>query len=256
MKDLNGYILRLDNALKEKLFFVDKINLYEYDLIIDFGCATGTLLNEISLIAKHAGVKLVGYDCSEDMLTRAKTLHPHLLFTSSFDQLIMWMLHACKPLVIFSSVLHEIPVSNDSAWKDIYEVMQHAHTVVVRDMKRPSNNEPISNITRKRVLSQVAPWQAEMFESKWGKIADKENLYRFFLMNEFVDNFETEVEEDYFNVPWSEIAWKLEVTHNTLYERSYVLPYRKAQVKKRFNHVLNDITHREIILQKKKNIQK
>ena len=256
MKDLNGYILRLDNALKEKLFFVDKINLYEYDLIIDFGCATGTLLNEISLIARHAGVKLVGYDCSEDMLARAKTLHPHLLFTSSFDQLVMWMLHACKPLVIFSSVLHEIPVSNDSAWEDIYEVMQRAHTVVVRDMKRPSNNEPISNITRKRVLSQVAPWQAEMFESKWGKIADKENLYRFFLMNEFVDNFETEVEEDYFNVPWSEITWKLEATHNTLYERSYVLPYRKSQVKKRFNHVLNDITHREIILQKKKNIQK
>jgi hypothetical protein len=93
--------------------------------------------------------------------------------------------------------------------------------------------------------------QAKQFEKKWGKIVDKIGMYRFFLMNEFVENFETEVEEDYFSVLWSEIAWYLEEKYSAIYEQSYTLPYRKQQVKKRFNHVMHDITHRKVIYVRK-----
>ena len=115
-------------------------------------------------------------------------------------------------------------------------------------MKRPLNNEPISNVTRKRILKQVAPWQAKMFEERWGRIDNKEKMYRFFLMNEFVENFETEVEEDYFGVDWTGMTWIFEDSgFIPLVESSYTLPYRKQQVKRRFNHSMQDITHRRVV---------
>jgi hypothetical protein len=52
-------------------------------------------------------------------------------------------------------------------------------------------------------------------------------------------------------VPWAELGWLLEDTHDVLYERSYTLPYRKQQVKRVFSHVMNDITHKEIIFIRK-----
>lgn len=256
MKNLNSYILKLNDALQEKLFFVDKIDWYKYDVVIDFGCATGTLLRAIQDRVKYPGISFVGFDANSDMIRIAKEGHPNITFTEDWLLVKRYAENAGRALVIFSSVLHEINEDNIVAWENIYWLMKNCNTVVIRDMKRPLNNEPIDSRTRKRLLSRVAPWQAELFESKWGAIRNKEDMYRFFLMNEFVENFHTEVEEDYFSVPWSEIGWMLEDSHNILYERSYTLPYRKQQVKRVFNHVMNDITHKEIIFVKKSNSQK
>ena len=250
MKDFNTYKLNLSKSMEEKLFFLNHININDYDLILDFGCGTGELLN---IIAKHleegSKAKLIGYDSNASMLYYAiHTCSPKIDFIDSLSNLDILLKHRKRTLIIFSSVLHEM--NEFEQRKTLNSIMSQFTTIVIRDMKRPLNNEPISNMTRKRVLAQVAPWQAQIFESRWGKIRDKENLYRFFLMNEFVENFETEVEEDYFGVLWSDIAWRLEGTYNTLYERSYTLPYRKAQVKKRFNHVMHEITHRMVIYNK------
>lgn len=251
MKNLNSYILKLNDALQEKLFFVNKIDWYKYDIIIDFGCATGALLKAVQDRVKYTGISFVGYDANPDMISIAKQNNPNITFTDDWTLIQRFVTKASRPLVIFSSVLHEISESNDEAWNNIQWIMKACHTIVIRDMKRPLNNEPIDTKTRKRLLSRIAPWQAELFESKWGPIRNKEDMYRLFLMNEFVENFETEVEEDYFSVPWAELGWLLEDTHDVLYERSYTLPYRKQQVKRVFSHVMNDITHKEIIFIRK-----
>lgn len=253
MKNLNSYILKLNSALQEKMFFIDKIDWYKYDVVIDFGCATGALLKAIQDRIKYSGMSFVGYDANPEMIKIAKEGNSNITFTEDWMLVKRFVDGAGRALVIFSSVLHEIDESNILAWENIYWLMNSCHTVIIRDMKRPLNNEPIDSRTRKRLITRVAPWQAELFESKWGAIRDKETMYRFFLMNEFVENFHTEVEEDYFSVPWSEISWILEPTHDVLYERSYTLPYRKQQVKRLFNHVMNDITHKEIIFIKKSN---
>lgn len=247
MKDLNIYKLRLSQSLEDKLFFLNKVDIDSYDFILDFGCGTGELLNAI----RSHGVdpdKLFGLDTNEDMIEHALHTYPYIKFMSSLESLEVLLKKSTKSMIIFSSVLHEVPVYEQLK---LISLMKKFTTVVIRDMKRPLNNEPISNRTRKRVLAQVAPWQAQMFESYWGKIDDKEKLYRFFLMNEFVENFETEVEEDYFSVIWSEIVWSLEDEFDIVYESSFTLPYRKQQVKKRFDHVMKDITHKKLILTKK-----
>ena len=251
MKDLNVYQLRLEKSLEQKMFFVNKVDLRTYDLIVDFGCGTGALLRRLSKEVPEY-TKLIGYDINSDMLVACEKQNgaKNIVFTDNFDLIKECTQTAKRTMIIFSTVLHEI--DGEKQLEIAESIMPLFDTVVIRDMKRPLNNEPISNLTRKRVLMQVAPWQAQMFESRWGKIRDKENLYRFFLMNEFVENFETEVEEDYFGVKWSEITWKLQALgYKSIYEYSYTLPYRKAQVKKLFNHVMHDITHRELIMTKK-----
>lgn len=256
MKDFNIYNLRMASAMNDKLFFLQHINLREYDLIVDFGCATGSLINQlIPCTSKDKKVQIVGFDINEEMLAHARRSvygegeRFEVDFCSDLES-VNWHLEQPhqKTMIIFSSVLHEVPVYEQLK---LISLMKKFTTVVIRDMKRPLNNEPVSNRTRKRVLAQVAPWQAQMFESYWGKIDDKEKLYRFFLMNEFVENFETEVEEDYFSVIWSEIVWSLEDEFDIVYESSFTLPYRKQQVKKRFDHVMKDITHKKLILTKK-----
>lgn len=249
MKDLNIYKLRLSQSMKDKLFFLDKVDINSYDFILDFGCGTGELLNAI----RGCGVapeKLFGIDTNAEMINHALVTYPHINFMSNLESLENLLQKSKKSMVIFSSVLHEI--DQHTQRKLMHTVMTKFDTVVIRDMKQPTNNEPISNRTRKRVLEQVAPWQANMFEAKWGKIVDKYGLYRFFLMNEFVENFETEVEEDYFGVLWGEIVWALEdAGFEAVYSNAFTLPYRKQQVKKRFNHDMNDITHKKIIYMKR-----
>lgn len=252
MKDLNIYKLRLQQSMNDKLFFMDKIHMNSYDLIVDFGCGTGDLLKAIAgRLVNHKTI-LLGIDNNQEMLEYAeanvKPVWSNSQFVADLVDLDQYLAKSRHSMIIFSSVLHEL---DEYAQRRILNtVMTKFTTVVIRDMKRPLNNEPISNMTRKRVLAQVAPWQAQMFESRWGKIRDKENLYRFFLMNEFVENFETEVEEDYFGVLWSDITWRLEPHYKIVYENSFTLPYRKQQVKKRFNHVMHDITHRKVIYTK------
>lgn len=249
MKDWNVYNLRMNAALQEKLFFLKHIDINKYDLIVDFGCATGELLRAIQTHVRGE-TRLMGYDVSERMIEAANMQNnSKIIFTEQWDRIDMARRQSARSLIIFSSVLHEVGEKEQSQLIDT--VMPLFTTIVVRDMKRPLNNEPISNTTRKRILKQVAPWQGEMFESRWGRIEDKYGLYRFFLMNEFVENFENEVEEDYFSVEWSNITWTLEMTHDEILCRGYTLPYRKEQVKKRFNHVMQDVTHLLLIFTKK-----
>lgn len=254
MRDFNTYKLNLSKSLEDKLFFLNCIDINEYDFVLDFGCGTGEVLRCIADTMKSTTTaSLIGYDTNLEMLYYAisKTKHHYtnIQYVSDLENLDCLMKDKQKTLIIFNSVLHE--VSEPSQRRIINLLMPRFTTVAIRDMKRPLNNEPISNRTRKRVLNQVAPWQAELFESRWGRIIDKERLYRFFLMNEFVENFESEVEEDYFGVLWSEISWSLESCYEAVYKQSFTLPYRKQQVKKRFNHIMHDITHRKVVYTKK-----
>lgn len=248
--DFQKYTERLEASIKEKLFFINQVELESYDFILDFGSGTGLLLNEVvSKIKKTDGKMFCGYDKNKEMINIARDRYSKtglLCFTDNFEHIEETIKASNRTLIIFSSVLHEV---DEEDFDFILHVMRMFDTIVLRDMKRPTNNEPISNNTRKRILKEVPKWQADLFEKKWGKIRDKENLYRFFLMNEFVENFESEVQEDYFSVPWAIINWELQ-NYLTTYCRSYTLRYRKAQVLKRFNHNMKDITHCEMILER------
>ena len=140
MKDLNIYKLRLSQSMEDKLFFLSKVDIDSYDFILDFGCGTGELLNAI----RSRGVdpdKLFGLDTNEEMIEHALATYPYIKFMSSLEPLETLLKKSTKSMVIFSSVLHEI--DDHTQRKLIHTVMTKFDTVVIRDMKQPTNNEPI-----------------------------------------------------------------------------------------------------------------
>lgn len=248
--DFAKYTERLEASMKEKLFFVNEINLDEYDFILDFGCGTGLLLNEVvSKIENTENKMFCGFDKSEKMIEIARDRYSKtklLCFTNNFDYIVDTIAKSNKKLIIFSSVLHEL---TEKKQREAIEIMQLFDTIVLRDMKRPLNNEKVSIWLRKSIFKQVPSWQKNMYERKWGKIKNTVSLYRFLLMNEFVENYENELKEDYFSVPWSIINWELR-DYKTKYSKNYTLKYRKEQVLKRFCYDMRDITYCELIFER------
>lgn len=269
MKDLNTYILNLEKGIKDKLFFLKEIDLSEYDLIVDYGCADGKLIRRIDAYIRthefNPYVSLIGYDTNLEMIRLAKEISHHcdgdgnISFTNDWNHLINVKnklkekgFHKGKALIIFSSVLHEIGKENH---KKVINQMRKFDTIVIRDMKAPEkDSEPIDTTrTRRKIASRVPKYMIKEFEKVWGKIDNKRAMYHFFLKYTYVENWDTELLEDYFSAPWSEIHHELVFSeeYEIVYENSYTLEYKRKMVKKDFDHLMRSSTHKKLILTKK-----
>ena len=62
ISNLQSYIEGMNYSMRDKLFFTEIVN---FDVIVDFGCADGTFLEELSKIKPN--VKLIGYDLDDTM---------------------------------------------------------------------------------------------------------------------------------------------------------------------------------------------
>lgn len=251
MKNLNGYIRKLEKGMEDKLFFLKYIDISEYSLIVEFGCANGRLLRRIEPVVDLKKTQLVGFDNNEEILNIARNISKEMTFTSNWDEVVAMLKNTTKKsLIIFSSVWHEIDKKYNET---LFQEMKKFTTIVIRDMKAPIQSaEPIDEPTRERISKRVPKWQFDEFEEKWGRIDNKENLYRFLLMYTYLDNWDNEINEDYFSTPWAEIDWNLEEEYDKLYSKSYVLEYKKEQIEKYFQHTMKDITHHQVIYTRKK----
>ena len=134
----------------------------------------------------------------------------------------------------------------------IFNEMKKFTTIVIRDMKEPIQSaEPIDAPTRDRIKKMVPEWQFDEFEAKWGRIDNKKTLYRFLLMYTYLDNWDNEINEDYFSTPWAEINWTLEKDYDIIYLNSYTLEYKKTEIARIFDHHMKDITHHQVIYTRK-----
>lgn len=256
MKDFNGYIYKMKQALEEKLFFLDVIDIQEYDLIVDFGCADGTLLNHIKLNIKDSKMRFIGFDVSEKMVRYAReNSDPEIDFTTSFQKVIRAFQNSKKSLIVFSSVWHEI---DKTFYNSILNFASSANTVVIRDMffdegdlispsVSPEVFVNLKNFASKKMLVE--------HEEIYGKIdTNFKSFYMFLLKYTYIDNWESEKLEDYFSTPWRKIQdFFLGGDYKTFFDYKYVLPFKKEQVKKDFDYDMNDFTHRKIIFIKHKN---
>lgn len=250
MKNLNGYIRKLEKGMEDKLFFLKHIDIEEYSLIVEFGCANGRLLRRVEPVINKDFTKLVGFDINEEILEIAKNISPEIFFTSKWDEVLKLLENTKgKSLIIFSSVWHEI----DPKYYDmIFKEMKKFSCIVIRDMKAPIQGaEPIDAPTRERIKKMVPEWQFNEFENKWGRIDNKLTLYRFLLMYTYLDNWDVEINEDYFSTPWAEINWALEKDYSIIFLNSYTLEYKKEEIARIFNHNMKDITHHQVIYVKK-----
>lgn len=109
MRNYNVYLSGMEKANIEKVFFLEHLDINDYDKIIDFGCARGDILKICGSINKSA--ELIGIDNDSYMREIAKSNVPNASFYSSLEHVLN--LNG-KTLIILNSVLHEIEDYKDT----------------------------------------------------------------------------------------------------------------------------------------------
>lgn len=251
MKDLEGYLSRMEKAMVEKLYFLQHINFEEYDYVIDFGCANGALLK--SIIPLSSNTQFIGIDSNAELIfiAQSKLKEENFVFFESLKATLKEIELGKKVAIILSSVLHELP---KKVIRQIITLAKNLDTIIIRDMFFDSNyNEKIygalSIFENSRLIED---YQIKDFTKYHGKISSTKSLYHFLLKYTYTDNWETEVKENYFSVPWKKLNKKL-IKNNfeIVYSKEYILNFKHNEVLKNFGYELKYPTHKNIIYKKK-----
>lgn len=233
MRNYNVYLSLIEKSLDEKLFFLKKLKLDKFSTIIDFGCAKGDILKACAPLTK---AKLIGIDHDETMRSVAQSNVPNATF---YSKLTRGMIKH-KTLIIFSSVLHEV----EDYWSTLKNIIKGTGaTLVIRDMRYSMHNTRISKANMSKLIRSANQRLLADFSAKYGLFTEKD-MYHFLLKYSYVDNWELELKENYFSFDYNDLF----TLGDVVYQRNYVLQYKKDRVLEDFNIKLTKPTHTQIIL--------
>lgn len=245
------YISGMNKSLGEKTWFVNKI---DFDCLVDFGCADGSLLKKVHEMKPEA--KLVGYDIDPGMEARFKKNNPDIDFTSDFGNAVRTTKKYSKPAVLLSSVIHEVysyaPSTHEISkfWRQIFG--SGFKYVVIRD----TIPDRIDIIKPKDFADDVAKVKAKVdhryvedFEKKWGKIDQNYRLFvRFMLTYRYKDNWDRESLENYMPLSYSTLLRKIPSNYKIIDGANYQFHPIAANFQNEYDIKLKVNTHLSMIL--------
>jgi 23S rRNA U2552 (ribose-2'-O)-methylase RlmE/FtsJ len=257
ISDYLKYISDMNQTMPDKLFFIGDI---KFDVIVDFGCADGTFLENVSKVRPN--VKIIGYDIDQNMLDKASAKLPkRALLTDDWRTVVSEVSKYNRPLLNLSSVIHEVYSysKNSMIINKFWNGQVFAGDfkwITIRDMI-PSvtltRNEIVDFKQDAKKLRRMADKESlQSFEENWGSInSDYRNFVHFLLKYKYRDNWEREVRENYLPITLETLRTKIPQGYSIVLEDSFVLPYLKKEVKKDFNIDLTHATHLKMIIENK-----
>lgn len=244
--NVQNYINGMNKGIEDKLFFLDKIN---FDTLIDFGCADGTILNIINNI--NPNINLIGYDIDETMMQISNKKYPNINFLSDWNNAIENI--KGDTAILLSSVIHEVysyGTSKEIAnfWKNqIFD--SRIKYVIIRDMIPSTYFDKMNIIEIKKIKEKSNPKYLKDFEEKWGDISTSFRvLLHWLLKYRYVINWKREVQENYLPVSLETLKKKIPSNWSIIYEDHYTYNFLKNQIKKDFDIELNENTHLKMII--------
>lgn len=257
ISNYDQYIAGMNTTMSDKLFFSDLIN---YDVIVDFGCADGTFLENLQRM--NPNLKLVGYDLDPTMLDIAsRKLGNNVILTDDWNEVRNAVNGYKNPLLNLSSVIHEVySYSTSKVIKYFWENQVFGGDfkyITIRDMI-PSvtiGRNEINNFKEdvKRVRQKADKSYLLSFEDRWGSINNNYRAFIHYLLKyKYTDNWDREVNENYLPVSLETIKTKIPSDYKIVMEEDFVLPYLKQQVKKDFGVELTHSTHTKMIIKNNK----
>jgi 23S rRNA U2552 (ribose-2'-O)-methylase RlmE/FtsJ len=247
----------MNQTMSDKLFFIGDI---KFDVIVDFGCADGTFLENVSKVKPN--VKIIGYDIDQNMLDKASAKLPKsAVLTDDWSAVVSEVSKYNRPLLNLSSVIHEVYSysKNSMVINKFWNGQVFAGDfkwITIRDMI-PSvtltRNEIVDFKQDAKKLRRMADKDSlQSFEENWGSIfSDYRNFVHFLLKYKYKDNWEREVRENYLPITLETLRTKIPQGYSIVLEDSFVLPYLKKEVKKDFNIDLTHATHLKMIIENK-----
>ena len=235
LRNYNAYLNGMARGNQEKLFFLDKLNLQDFRMIIDFGCGGGDVLAAIKPLVNKTTV-LVGVDSDSYMRDLTKSKVPSCFV---YDSLYPGYVGP-STLVIFNSVLHEV----EDYWFTLRKMLEGSGaTVVVRDMRYLGPNEPVSKDHLAKLVTGAHTKTLGEFIATYG-IATEKDLVHYLLKYAYVDNWKLELEEDYFSFDYDSLL----SLGDLIYVHNYTLGFKKQRVLEDFGIELKCGTHTQLIL--------
>ena len=248
LQDEKSYLKKMEDALKEKTFFLDKVNFYDLDYFIDFGCANGIILGKINDFVKH-NAKIIGFDKNKNFLEICKknfSSYDNLYFFSDFEKLLN-LIENKKYGLLLSSCLHEL---DSPTFNKILNLMKNSQVVVIRDMYFDNlSNRKIK--FSKEIFKDIEEYKFSDFENRYGKIDNLKNLYHFLLKYTYTENWNSEILENYFSVDYEKILNELNKDFYIDFDECYTLKFKKDEVFTNFGFDMILPTHRKLILKRR-----
>lgn len=232
----------MKRGMYDKMFFVDKI---DPTMIVDFGCADGTLMEEIQ--PYFPDIPIIGVDNDAEMreTTKAKGF-------LTFNNLELEGVHIPKgSAIVLSSVLHEVysyctPEEIVSFWNEV----RRFDYIVIRDMCVTHETKHIRVTNVDEVLKPYQD-QAADFEKVWGKIDTLDSYLHFLLKYMYTDNWEREVKENYLpNTMEALVHLAKGDDHSIVYHNHSTLPYLRDKWRNDIGIVVDTPTHLKMIVER------
>ena len=264
IKNYDIYNSEMEKGMKDKLFFIKFLNPDLSYTFIDFGCANGKLLEQLSKIRENSDDLYIGYDKSPDMISFAKSQWNgigHILFTTHWDD----CLGLKNPILILSSVIHEVisygtKPEIDNFWDVVFK--SNFDYIFIRDMccsKTMNREVPKSygenwfwdKLYADNEHNEFFVQQVKQFEDKWGSVFTVKNFLHFLLKYRYVVNWDRELQENYFALSQKELLSRIASSdYDVLNFSRFQLPIIKKYTHSTTNTIM-DSTHVKVALTKR-----
>jgi hypothetical protein len=244
-----AYNHRMDLSMIDKLFFLDKI---QPDLVVDFGCAAGTLLKNLRYFSSV--MRLIGYDNDPNMVAHSS---PTINIISDWDKVLAAIeISEGNSAIVLSSVIHEVfhygsKADIDAFWERVFKT--GFKYIVIRDMMPSRSIDRVScpNDVKKIYHKFLGTKALTDFERIWGSIENNRNLVHFLLKYRYLEpNWEREVRENYIPIAREDLLAKIPMEYDVVFHEHYVLPYVLQTVRDDTGIELKDPTHLKLILRR------
>lgn len=254
ISNIDKYNASLLKSVDEKIFFLDKINM---DLVVDFGCADGKILQAIK--QRKPRLSLVGYDVSDEMLNKARSTVQGVNFTNDWASVQSIASKYNNPTLLLSSVIHEVYSYSDSREvKRFWEEKVFGGTfkyIAIRDMM-PSVEMQRQDFLKfkddaKKINKRANKKYLNSFENVWGLIDnDYRTLLHWLLKYRYTDNWERELKENYLPLTLETLYKKIPSNYRILFEDNFIFKPLQKHVMNDFGINLTYPTHTKMILER------
>ena len=274
INDKGRYCFRMRGSVMDKCFWVDKVPGTK--TVVDWGCADGSMLFWAYHLNPDAGVSYIGYDRDPEMIGMArkawagpesiddKTLNKVenadeiMEFHPNLTDLYSTMLHtiSSETCLVLSSVLHEILSENDpSSRGDLTAFVgdEEPRYIAIRDMQfkvaDPERMDVTPDVVQKAWIRN--PSMASDFVGRYGELCNLKNLMHFLLKSRYPDNWEHEMQEDYFSAKQTVIN-AMFPDYEPIYWNRYLPPFLRDEIEEKYGLCMDGVTtHIQLVLRHK-----
>lgn len=250
----NFYNNEMKKGLEDKLFFMERKEiLKDVKSIMDYGCADGALIEEMSSL--YPWLKFIGFDLDSEMIKRAKSKNiSNAEFFDKFEAANQNKSNA----ILCSSLIHEVySYGTKKTIEEFWFNLNHGEHeyIIIRDMCM-SKNDLAYKMLDIDMLNKVYKYgdkkQILDFKESWGEFKTTVDIIHFLYKYRYIDNWKREVGENYFPICIEDYENLIDMDKfEKIHFEHYLLPYQKEVIEKDFKINLTSKTHIKMIFKRK-----